>query len=366
MQKRKRIKDRVLLLLSIKEEGRVVEFNHIFEKVSRNAGGALESEVENALAKLRGKGFVKKIDHSKWKITDRGRNNVNDLLHDPNMNLSYRRVLQARQYYSNMMDYVVDILQGKTLAVIKLFSHGEKPLDDVKKVFSRFSQRQPPVPHRVENKVDLKRYVNIHTVEFLYVVNNPHIDSKWFVLNLFSNTSGKKPIEAFLKEVTKVTVKLLKERADLAPLVTFSGNKGFNIFCKFKSPLGPWQTYKRAAKTIKKMVESYLESENNLKYPLLSLRESELTNENENYIVYSFESTKPNNPIITPLSLHWKTGLVAIPLSFEEIKNFRREKATPQHVINHKKEYKVEIVETSPKNFAKELKLGLYQFFNKN
>lgn len=359
---KKRIKDRISLLLAIKPEERVVEFDHIYEKVSRDTGGVAEAEVKDALKELRN-GNVVETAEGGWYITSRGRKKARPLADDPNMNLSYRRVLTARRYYLQMAPCVLQFLKGNTLAVIKLFSNEGEPLNKVKEIFSRFSKRKPPQPHKIKDKKTLMRYVNNHTVEFLLVVNEKDVKPHKLVFSISSEQLRDPKEWKFLLKVVRATYEEMNTR-DIFPLITFSGERGFNIFCEFTEPLGNWKTYQNAVKTLKEKVGKTLNSRRELAYPLLFA--SSGRPEKVEGVVFSAESMKPNGTVIAPFSLNVATGLASIPVKPEAIGDFKKEDAEPTTVIKKKRQYETFKMEKSlPTTFAKELSLGLFKFLTK-
>lgn len=357
--KRKKIEERVHLLLSIKAKGQLIAFDHLFKKVSRNAGGVPEAEVRNALKQLEQKSYVKPVDE-RWHITEKGQENAVSLINDQELNLSYRRVLTARRYYLTMASTMIQYLRNHQLAVIKLFSNDNDPIHKVKKIFSRFSKRKPSKPHRIEDRETLINYVNMHTIDFLLIINEK--DEKPESLAFSISSPSEQMPTSFLKKVVKMTNKILQEH-DLTPLIIFSGDNGFNIFCKFTKPLGNWRTYQKAVKTIKEKVRKRLQSQGKLEYPLST--SSETKKEPEKGVLFSSESMKPNGTIRAPFSLHWRTGLVAIPVQLEQIDDFEKQMADPETIIHNKRDYRVhELKPKPPTKFAKELGIGLYQFLS--
>lgn len=360
---KKRLKDRAHLMLSIKDENRVIGFDHIYEKVSRDAGGATEEEVENALEELAKENYIKKTEEG-WQITEYGRGKAEPLAKDLDMNLSYRQVYIARRYYSEMGKYILPFLRDRNIAVIKLFSNEEKPTDRVKKVFSRFSKRTPPKPHRIENKGELMRYVNMHTVEFL-IISEKGKNPDFLGLTVKPGKKAKKNEEErkLLRKITRITYNIMVEEANLNPFITFSGVEGFNIFSKFTKPLGDRKVYQRASRVIKKLVEKRIKDERTDTPPAAS---QILSLENEKGMInFSPQGVRPNSTVIAPYSLHWKTGLASIPIRPSHLEEFQPEDAKPEMVIKQKEKLDgiIEEKATSPMKLAKALDLGLFSYF---
>ncbi|NIQ06241.1 MAG: hypothetical protein GWO20_11125 [Candidatus Korarchaeota archaeon] len=359
---RKRIKDRIALLLAIKPTERITELDHIHAKVSRDAEGVSKAEIRDALRELREEHLVETAEGG-WYITSQGRKSARPLTNDPNMNLSYRRVLTARRYYSQTAPCILPFLRGNILAVIKLFSNEGDPINKVKEIFSRFSKRKPPQPHTIEDKKTLIRYVHNHTVEFLLVVNEKDVKPHKLVF-LISSQQLREPKEwEFLLNVVRATYEEMNTRG-ISPLITFSGESGFNIFCEFTEPLGNWKTYQHAVKTLKEKVERILNSRGELAFPLLFA--SSRKSENVEGVVFNAESMRPNGTVIAPFSLNLTTGLASIPVKPERIGHFKKEDAEPTTVIKKKKQYETfKMEKSSPTTFAKELSLGLFKFLTK-
>lgn len=360
---KKRLKDRTHLMLSIKGKNQVIDFDHIYEKVSRDARGATEEEVENTLEELTKENYIRKTGEG-WQITEHGRKKAAPLANDVDMNLSYRRVYVARWYYLEMEEYILPFLRDRNLAVIKLFSNEENPIKKVKKVFSRFSKRNPPKPHRIENKKMLMRYVNMHAVEFLIVSEK---EKKPDLLALTvkprketeKNEGGKK----VLRNVTRTTYNVMVEEANLRPFITFSGREGFNIFSKFTKPLGDHKAYQRAVRAIKRLVGERIK-EKSLDNPFETSQLLSLEN-GKGKIIFSTQGMKANGTIIAPYSLHWETGLASIPIRPSHLEKFQKEEAKAENVIENKEKLDgiIEEKATSPTRLAKTLDLGLFSYF---
>ncbi|MHA1609891.1 MAG: DNA primase small subunit domain-containing protein, partial [Candidatus Njordarchaeales archaeon] len=165
----KRVTDRVLLLLAIKPPEKLVEFSHIYEKVSRDCG-ASKKEVIDALEDLLTIGLAERVK-GMYRVTEEGRKEAWRLAYDPEMNLSYRLVFLARFYYPKIADMILPFLRNRPITVVKVFSDDKDPIRNVKPIFSRYAKLKPKRYNFINSFDDLMRYVNAHAIDYIPYVH---------------------------------------------------------------------------------------------------------------------------------------------------------------------------------------------------
>lgn len=371
----KRVRDRVLLLLAIKAPGKVVDFEHIYEKVHRDCG-ATRDEVRRALEELIKEGLARRVG-ANYAVTDEGRKEAWERLrYDPEMNLSYRLVLLARWYYPQVADAILPFLRGRPVSVVKVFSDEADPIHKVKPIFSRYAKRKPKVYNRIETKQDLMRYVDMHAVDYIpYVhrVGAKHPD--WLVIDLDAGEDLKREPACFdlLKDVTKVVCEVLQEEYDVKPYVKFSGSRGFQVWATFEPPLGSFEDYRNAVRRIQQDVEKRLEGMyDELREKYGKIFDIPLTTAQVHHadlrrrkILLDWSCLKPEGDVRAPFSMHYKTGLVSVPVDVRELPKFTPEQARVEEVVRNLPRL-VELfrLEPSPPDkLAKVAKSGLLAFF---
>lgn len=364
-----RVRERILLLLAIKPERKTVDFDHIYEKVSRDSG-ASKDEIIEELNRLISEKLVEKVG-DKYRITQAGRKKAQSLADDPEMNLSYRLVLKARHYYPKIAPYILRFLVNRPVSVIKVFSDERNPLNKVKPIFSRYKKFKPKTYNYVKDSKDLMRYVDMHAIDFIpYVHKEKNNYPDWLIVDLDAGDDIKNSGEIgfdLVKEIAKIATDVMIKEYNLKPYVKFSGSRGFQIWVAFEKPLGDFGTYRNAVIIIQRKVEEIIEENhfNELKDKYGDLVTKPLTTstvakkgERSKQILFDWSSLKPEGDVRAPFSIHYKTGLVSAPVPRNEITKFETSQADYKVVIKRAEElYEAFKLEPSPINkIDKELK----------
>ncbi|MGQ4891141.1 MAG: DNA primase small subunit domain-containing protein [Candidatus Njordarchaeia archaeon] len=364
-----RARDRILLLLAIKPERKTVDFEHIYEKVSRDSG-ASKDEITKELNNLITEGLVEKVGE-KYKVTPQGRKEAWMLVDDPEMNLSYRLILKARDYYPKIAPYILPYLVNRPVSVIKIFSDEKDPINKVKPIFSRYKKFKPKQYNYIKNAKDLMRYVDMHAIDFIpYVHREKNNYPDWLIVDLDAGDEIKNAGEIgfnLVKEITKIATDVMKDEFNLKPCVKFSGSRGFQIWVTFQKPLGTFETYRNAVVIIQRKVEEIIEKNHfdELKDKYGDLIGKPLTTstvakkkERSKQILFDWSSLKPEGDVRAPFSIHYKTGLISSPVQLNDILKFEIEQADFRNVLNHAKDlYEAFKLEPSPvEALDKELK----------
>ncbi|MEM5844483.1 MAG: hypothetical protein QW841_04550, partial [Candidatus Aenigmatarchaeota archaeon] len=133
------------------------------------------------------------------------------------------------------------------------------------------------------------------------------------------------------KEVAEITYKIF-EKLDLNPAMKFSGSRGFQIWSlikefeipEFYQPLTLRGKTKRERNyfTLFSDFVRVIQREVDKEIPRITTSETLLKEEREDKILLDPASMKPLGLVRAPYSVHSKTGLVSLPLSVKEVKNF--------------------------------------------
>jgi len=372
----KRVTDRVLLLLAIKPPGKLVEFSHIYEKVSRDCG-ASKKEVIDALEELLNMGLAERVS-GMYKVTEEGRKEAWRLAYDPEMNLSYRLVFLARFYYPKIADMILPFLRNRPITVVKVFSDDKDPIRNVKPIFSRYAKLKPKRYNFINSFDDLMRYVNAHAIDYIpYVHRLGKNYPDWLIIDIDAGEDIKNVGEIgfrFIKEITKEVYDTIKEELGMYPCVKFSGSRGFQIWLSLDKPIGSFEDYRKAVEIIQDSVEKRLEGKyDELRSDFGDIFDIPITTSTvakkelrRRRILLDWSSLKPEGDVRAPYSMHYKTGLVSVPVDIRDLKNFTLDQARVENVVAQKdKLAKIFELKPSPtEELLKKLgKGGLLEFF---
>lgn len=349
------VKDRVALLLSIKEEGRKVEFEHIFEKVARDVKFLENREIRNeeiksALEELKKEGMIEEYNGTYEPLPDIHRY-VKELIskNEKFLNRSYVLVWKAKHYYPVASSYIIPYLKERPVSCVKIFSGKEDPISSVDPIFVRYAKYKPKPQHIIINTEEkLMEYVHDHCIDFIpYVHKLNSLEPDYFVLDL---DAGKILLSMpkghdFLKYVVSELYEILIEK-EIKPLIKFSGSRGFQIWASFDNSKiiakDKFSTYRELAKRLQEKLEKRLR--NNMEYirkefnEIANLEEfttSQIAHKEmrENKILVDWSSMKPQGDVRAPFSIHYKTGYVSMPLSLDELNGFKINDSEPFRVM---------------------------------
>ncbi|MHA1615840.1 MAG: non-homologous end-joining DNA ligase LigD [Candidatus Njordarchaeales archaeon] len=344
----KRVIDRVLLLLAIKPQDKLVDFSHIYEKVNRDCGASKE-EILKALRELMDQGFIERVG-DKYRITEDGRQEAWKLAYDPKMNLSYRLVFLARYYYPRIADLILPFLRDRPVTVVKVFSDDNDPIRSIKPIFSRYAKLKPRKYNFINSRDELLKYVNAHAIDFIPYVHRLGNDyPDWLIIDIDAGDSIKEAGEVgfqLIKEITWETCVVIQEDLGMHPCVKFSGSRGFQIWLKPEKPLGSFEDYRRAVEIIRDLVEEKLKGRyDELRSDYGDIFEIPITTTTvakkelrRRRILLDWSSLKPEGDVRAPFSMHYRTGLVSVPISLNDIKRFSPKLARVEEVIKRKEE----------------------------
>jgi len=357
------VKERIALLLSIKEKGKLVEFDHIYEKVSRDVKflekrDVSKDEIISNLKSLEEEGLIKNVN-GKYAPEDKIHDYISNLISQKEkvLNRSYILVWKAKHYYPIVSNLILPYLKDRPTSVVKVFSGKNNPIEEIDPIFVRYAKYKPKPQHIVINSSDkLMEYVHDHCIDFIPYVHKLNANEPdLFVLDL---DAGKKIIEKesgflFLKYITKELYDMLIE-FEINPMIKFSGSRGFQIWAKFdnskfKSKEDLFAQYRRLAVKIQNLLEKRLQEKRKIieeEFPefkeLKQFTTSQVAHkeEREDKVLVDWSSMKPQGDVRAPFSMHYKTGLISVPLFKEEIDEFSVLEAEPMNLIKKIKEGK--------------------------
>jgi DNA primase len=357
------VKERIALLLSIKEKGKLVEFDHIYEKVSRDVKflekrDVSKDEIISNLKTLEEEGLIKNVN-GKYAPDDKIHDYISNLISQKEkvLNRSYILVWKAKHYYPIVSNLILPYLKDRPTSVVKVFSGKNNPIEEIDPIFVRYAKYKPKPLHIVINSSDkLMEYVHDHCIDFIPYVHKLNANEPdLFVLDL---DAGKKIFEkksgfTFLKYITKELYDMLIE-FEINPMIKFSGSRGFQIWAKFdnskfKSKEDLFAQYRRLAVKIQNLLEKRLQEKRKIieeEFPefkeLKQFTTSQVAHkeEREDKVLVDWSSMKPQGDVRAPFSMHYKTGLISVPLFKEEIDEFSVLEAEPMNLIKKIKEGK--------------------------
>ncbi|MEJ5292489.1 MAG: hypothetical protein WHS82_02745 [Candidatus Methanosuratincola sp.] len=368
------LSDHILLLLAIKAPKAEIDLDHIYEKVSRDLSRGLKKtvrkeEVAGELTSLEAKGLVESMG-GLYYITGAGRSEIKSRLQQvaSRLNLSYRMVLAAKDYYPRVADRILPFLRGRPISVVKVFSDESDPAGKVKPLFVRYTRYKPSPQHiRIESGDQLMGYVDDHAVDFIpYVHGFSRKEPSWLVIDLDAGEGLKGVPEGFLAvKFVAEKVFMLLEGSGVKPAVKFSGSRGMQVWAALdnsKLPSGdPFAHYRRIIQLVQARVEEEIAREGvpgelrglvsgsggsagmgagnkggdvGLGGEIGGLTTAKVAGKAERArkVLLDWSSMKPMGDVRAPFSIHYKTGLVSCPVDPSRIMEFDPSEAAPEKV----------------------------------
>ena len=370
------IYDRVVLLLAIKERGKVVDFEHTHEKVARDVAFAenrevSREEIEGALTKLASEGYVLKKKEG-YEGTQEIEKLAENLIREKKgeLNRSYVTVWFAKKYYPHVADVMMPFLVDRPVSAVKIFSGKSDPIGELDAIFVRYSKYKPkPVYLTIDSKERLLELVFDHCVDFIpYVHKIGAKEPDIFVLDLDAGSRILQHPKAFefVKYVTSELATLLKDLG-IGCMVKFSGSRGFQIWTSFDNKLlrgegDVFRKYRDMAVNLQTRLEERLQKNSTAihrKFSGIIAKGQPMTTsvvahkeERASQILVDWSVLKPMGDVRAPFSMHYKTGRVSLPLSPTDLEDFDPKDATPLSVIKQLDKYekacKVEMNDPAP------------------
>ncbi|MFH1773938.1 MAG: hypothetical protein ABH874_03140 [Methanobacteriota archaeon] len=344
--------DRMLLLLSIKETGKIVDFEHIAEKIIRDGKEISENEVKKILDELIYRKLISEKQNG-YVITEKGIRKIRERLGEvgSELNLSYRMVLKAKDYYPKAAEALVPFLEGRATSVVKIFSDENNPVNKIKPLFVRYARYKPePVFIQITSEEELLRYVDAHAVDFIpYIHKLDASQPDWFVLDLDAGQAFKNYAKGFelLKMAAEKVAEVLEE-CEIIPNIKFSGSRGVQIWSKLdnsKLHADLFALYRRLAVAVQERAEKKIQELPNKIleefYRIVGKGKPVTTStvakkeERADQILIDWSSMKINGDVRAPFSIHYKTGLVSCPIERKRLLEFQTSEAEPEKVAEN-------------------------------
>lgn len=345
------IAERALLLLAIKEPGKLVDFDHILEKISRDVEFAerrtvTKEELSKYLTELLREGLVQK-DRNQYAITEEGRKKFAISFQEisKQLNRSYSLVYISIKYYPKVADVMMPFLSARPVSVVKIFSGKKNPITEIDPLFVRYKRYKPRPEHiKIENPNKLMELVFDHCVDYIpYVHRFNAKEPDVFVLDIDAGERIRTHRGGFylVREVAAIAAITLQEQG-IEALLKFSGSRGFQIWCRLDTKRiqiegDRFALYRDMAVAFQKYLERLLAERRTDLEDLAGMRlgpqitTSQVSKKEErgDQVLIDNSSMKPMGDVRCPFSIHYKTGLVSVPLAIGKINRFEPNVADP-------------------------------------
>jgi len=321
--------DHVLMTLAIKRRGKFVDVPHIREKLSRDAGREFsENDALALLGELERKGLVESRE-GKYAITDAGRKYFGKRWREvrDELNPDYLKVYRAKLYYPRVVDALLEFCRDRYVSVFRLFT-GRAWLQ--RKLGDRYITIRRPK--------DIQRWLDIHGIDFIpYIHRVGSSRPDWLVIDF--DAGREVPMEE-TKRVVLAAHELLTGYG-VEPAIKYSGSRGFQIWAKFESHELPEDYRPKPLRTERRErnmfafyadIVRFLESRVAEKLPGLTTAETAKKEARRDKVLFDASVYKPMGDVRAPYSIHYKTGLVSMPLKPGELRGFEPEWADPERV----------------------------------
>ncbi|MCP8317634.1 MAG: hypothetical protein H3Z51_12370, partial [archaeon] len=357
------ISDRILLLLSIKEEGKRIGIDHIFEKVHRDVlfvekREIGKDEVDKTLRDLIFQGLVESFGDG-YSVSEEGEKSMEKIIleKEKELNRSYTMVWLAKRYYPHVARFMIPFLKDRAVSAVKIFSGKKDPMKEVDAIFVRYSKYKPkPVFLTIDSDSKLMSLVFDHCIDFIPYVHKLDSDEPdFFILDLDAGSDIMKNQKAFdfIKYIAFELSNLLIE-LEVEPMAKFSGSRGFQIWASFdnselKERGDLFKTYREMAISIQNKLEERLQNKIDEMvsiFPDIVHHGKQITTsivahkeERDSQILVDWSSLKPMGDIRAPFSIHYKTGLASLPIPPNEINDFDVKEAHPLRIVKNVSRY---------------------------
>ncbi len=329
--------DYLLLMFSMKGEGKRVNFRHVKEKMKRDLGISDETRIKKVLENLIKNGFLEEVE-GLYGVTKKGREFFAKRIKSieaelRKVNEAWVIVYKAKQYYPVVADTILEFCKDRYVGFYCLFTE--------KRFFRRdFRGRKITV----NSLKDLMFYVNMHYIDIIPCVhrigsNRPD----WLVVDI---DAGPKVSWEQTKEVTEIVFKIFK-KFGLNPALKFSGSRGFQVWSLIEEFLLPENYKPLELKGKTKREKNYfslfsdfiriIQREVDEKIPGLTTCEVSAKEKRLDKVLLDPSSMKPLGLVRAPYALHSKTGLISMPLSLKELKKFEPGQAKVELVVERYK-----------------------------
>ena len=322
--------DYVLMTLAIKRRGKFVDLYHIQEKLTRDAGRKFsEKETSELLNSLIEKVLVE-TKAEEYTITDAGRKYFDHRWREVRgeLNQDYLKVYRAKQYYPHVVDAILEFCKDRYVSVFRLFTER-----------AWLQRKLGPKYITIKSSNDIQRWLDVHGIDFIPYIHRINEDRPdWLVIDF---DAGKKVEIEKTKDVVREAYGVLKGYG-IEPAIKYSGSRGFQIWAQFKPHELP-KDYKplelKAGRRERNMFTFYADIvrfvEARVAKSLLGLTTAETAKKEERVdkVLLDASIIKPMGDVRAPYSMHYKTGLISMPVGLKELGRFKLEVADPEQVV---------------------------------
>jgi len=328
--------DYLLLMFSMKGVGKRVDFNHIKEKISRDLKKFSDEEIKKILENLIKQELLEEVK-GLYGVTKKGMEYFSKRIKEVEdelrrVNEPWVIVYKAKQYYPLVAQTVFEFCKDRYIGFYCLFTE--------KRFFRRDFKGKKIV---LKSLNDLLFFISMHCIDIIPCVHRINSNRPdWLVVDI---DPGPKVDFEKTKEVAEVTFKIFKE-FDLNPALKFSGSRGFQIWSLIKDFEIPedYEPLKLKTKREKNYFTLFsdfvriIQREVDKEIPKITTSETLLKREREDKVLLDPSSMKPLGLVRAPYSVHSKSGLVSLPISLKELKDFEPEDASIENVVERYKE----------------------------
>jgi len=321
--------DHALTSLAIKRRGKFVDLVHIQEKVSRDAGQKFsDDDTKKLLDSLIGKGWIKERA-GEYAITDMGREHFERRWRQvrEELNPDYLKVYRAKQYYPHVIDALLEFCRNRWVSVFRLFT-GRAWLQ----------RKLGPKYITIKSAKDVEKWLDVHGIDFVPYIHRVGSDRPdWLVIDF---DAGKEVPMEKTKQVVQAMHDVLVGYG-VESVIKFSGSRGFQAWAQFKPHELPRDYQPRQLKTERRErnlfsfyadIVRFIESRVAERLPGLTTAETAKKEGRIDKVLLDASIIKPMGDVRAPYSMHYKTGLISMPLDLKELGRFKLEQADPELV----------------------------------
>jgi len=323
------------MTLAIKRLGKFVDLEHIREKLCRDGGRDFSpQETKELIDSLVREGLVMERA-GEYALTDRGREFFEKRWREikEHLNQDYLKVYRAKRYYPHVAPTILEFCRDRYVSVFRLFT-------------GRGWLQRKLGPHwiTIKSEEDIQRWLNIHGIDFIPYIHRIGSDRPdWFVIDF---DAGRKIELHQVKEVVAAAAEVLQSYG-IEPAVKFSGSRGFQIWAAFEPHDLPEDYQPKKLRTERRQrnfftfysdIVRFVESRVAKKFPGLTTSETARKEEREDKILFDASIIKPMGDVRAPYSMHYRTGLISVPVGLDELKEFEPQQADPELVAQRYKE----------------------------
>ena len=322
--------DHALMSLAIKRRGKFVDLAHIREKVSRDAEKKFsEEDIEQLVGLLVDKGLLEERA-SEYAITDAGHKYFDKRWREirAQLNQDYLKVYRAKQYYPHVTDALLEFCRDRWVSVFRLFTER-----------AWLQRKLGPKYITIKSAKDVEKWLDVHGIDFIPYIHRVGSDRPdWLVIDF---DAGKQVPMKKTKEVVEAAHKVLTGYG-VKPAIKFSGSRGFQVWARFKPHELPKEYQPKQLRTERRErnmfsfyadIVRFVESRAAERLPGLTTAETANKEERADKVLFDASIIKPMGDIRAPYSMHYKTGLISMPLELRELERFELGQADPELVV---------------------------------